>query len=125
MISLINGEKVYSFSGLNSALRLTPGIQTIKFISDDSGVFEILMAMFDSSEIAGPQNIELEVIFPKKGRKKYDYEIGFHLNDKWYQLGYGLFNEFVQELNKRAKAQAMDRRTIVLPTSICANTVVS
>lgn len=128
LIGFINGEKIDSFSGLIAALNLAPGIHTIKFMDDQSDTFQLLVTMFDSSDIAGPQSIELEVVFLRSYCETHDYEVGFHLNGKWYQLGYGWFSEFVKELNKRAAAasiQAIGRRILVPPTSISANATVS
>lgn len=114
IIDQVDGVKVDSFSGLIAGLNLIPGITTIKFKDDESGLLPILATLFDSSEIAGPQSITLEVRYPRNYCEEHDFEVGFRLGDKWAQLGHGYFNDVVGAINARAKAP---NRTVLVPTT--------
>ena len=123
IINQVDGVKVDSFSGLVAQLGLIPGIKTIKFKDDKSGLLPVLAALFDSGDSAGPQSITLEVRYPQNYCEEHDYEVGFHLGSKWAQLGHGWFHDVVRAINARSKAPT--HNTIVPTTMIIKSATTS
>ncbi|MBR3319951.1 hypothetical protein IKG20_01455 [Candidatus Saccharibacteria bacterium] len=103
IVNRVNGTKVNSFSGLNRAMSIIPGIETLE-TEDKTGVLTILATLFDTSELADAsldlprqtpaQTITLEAKFPYNER--CDYSVGFRLGDKFAEVGHGWFSNIVK-----------------------------